>query len=383
MNSRPLRIWLLTNAPSPYQAELFTAIARDPGIDLNVQFMRSVSSSGVAAASEFRGRTLRRMWPRWFRDEFQLHPQAIRDVLRGNYDCFILSGLYTSLTFQLCATILKLMRRPWCVWLERPRSKSRLSKGPLRKLKNLVLNRTLASADQVWCIGSLAQQEYKQRAGNTIQTSVLPYCCDTRRYTNTDTDAVEQVKDRYKLHGQIVFLFSGQLIYRKGVDILLAAFERVATKHPQVRLLILGDGPLRESLEQQVSRDLKTSVIFTGYIDQKNLPAHFLAADVFVFPSRHDGWGVVVNEACAAGLPIIATSQTGSVFDLVEEGQSGFLVECDNVDELAQKMALFCEHPEWIKDFGNRSRELVERFSAENGAKLFHKNIHRMLQRIS
>jgi glycosyltransferase involved in cell wall biosynthesis len=88
---------------------------------------------------------------------------------------------------------------------------------------------------------------------------------------------------------------------------------------------------------------------------------------------------VVINEACAAGLPIITTPNVGAAHDLVEEGRNGYLVPPDDVSQLADRMAHFIAHPEEVARFGARSRELAEHVSVERGAKMFVSIINQLL----
>ena len=73
-------------------------------------------------------------------------------------------------------------------------------------------------------------------------------------------------------------------------------------------------------------------VYFAGKISQELLPCYFAIADLFFFPSRHDGWAVVINEACGAGLPIVTTYSTGAAWDLVEHGRNGYVLDRDDCD---------------------------------------------------
>ena len=146
-----------------------------------------------------------------------------------------------------------------------------------------------------------------------------------------------------------------------------------------LRLLLLGDGPQRSNYESMVPSELRPRVHFAGLVPQSELPEHFAAADLFVFPSRHDGWGVVINEACAAALPIITTRQTGAAYDLVEDGRSGFVLEHDDIDGFADRLLRLIDEPALREKFGQRSRELVEPFSAENGAALFIRHLRLVL----
>jgi glycosyltransferase involved in cell wall biosynthesis len=291
----------------------------------------------------------------------------------------MLSGLYTSITFLICAAVLTVRGKPWAAWLERPRvdkyqvrwGRGRIRTPLFRALKRRCLRFLLRRATCVIGMGSAALREYLDMGADRNRLSLLPYCCDVERFAHAADDQVARVRNRYRLAGKTVFLFSGQMIERKGVTVLLRAFERVAERHANVALLLLGDGPAKGDYERSVPGQLRDRVHFAGLLSQPDLPAHFAAADVFVFPSRHDGWGVVLNEACGSRLPIIASRQTGAALDLVEDNGNGFLLDCEDVEGFAAKMRFFVEHVDRIEPFGQRSWELVQPFSTARGAERF------------
>ncbi len=375
-----LRVWLLTNAPSPYQSELLSAISDQEKIELEVRFMLAGSPAGQAAERRYASRVMRSLMPRFFREELHVHPRAVWECGFSQRDVFVLSGLYTSLTFLLCSCLLALRGVPWIVWFERPHPGRQESDGwslrqfvrrPIRATMHGIQRAILRSASRVLCIGTAAKDAYARLGVPEDRLDVLPYCCDVDRYQDVTPSAVETVRERHQLHGKTVFLFSGQMIERKGVDTALAAFAQVAEGHQDVTLILLGTGPLRERYEASVPPSLRSCVHFPGHVPQPELPAYFLAADVFVFPSRHDGWGVVVNEACAARLPVITTWQTGAAYDLVDDSRSGFILESDDITGFAKAMQHFLDHPLDRQSFGQRSRELVDVFSPQNGALRF------------
>jgi glycosyltransferase involved in cell wall biosynthesis len=330
------------------------------------------------------------MTPSWLPAEAHFHPRAVWECFVGRHDCYVLSGLYTNVTFLMCAVVLTLRRVVWMAWFERPHPEDPrkatwlprwLSSGPIRWLRNSIRSAILKSTHRLICIGSLARKEYLTRGLPIKRLDVLPYCCDIDRYAHVDAEAVRLLRRRLQLDGKVVFLFSGQLNERKGVDVVIAAFERVARERPHTALVLLGDGSRRREYERQVPRALGDRVHFAGHVPQDRLPAYFRAADVFVFPSRHDGWGVVVNEACAAGLPVITTYQTGAAHDLVADGESGFLLECDDVAGFASAMQHLVDHPRDCAAFGRRARALVEDYSPANGAARFHQAVRAACRR--
>ncbi|MBU1695359.1 MAG: glycosyltransferase [Verrucomicrobia bacterium] len=377
-----MKLWVLTNTPSPYQVELLAAMEAAGSCKLSVRFLR-LEHRGQAwnpATPPFEYRGLRGWGPRLWSDAFRFHPSACREVWKTDHDLYVLSGQYTSLTVIACAVLLCWRRKPWALWLERPWPEDyRPDWSPnlsarfrgIGALRRYLLRSFLRRATRVFCIGSAARDAYRALGVSEDRLSVVSYCCDTRRYADPDREATQQLRRRFRLEGKTTFLFSGQLIPRKGVDLLLRAFARTAAERQDVALLILGDGPLRESLEKSVPEEIRDRVHFVGQVPQADLPRYFAAASVFVFPSRYDGWGVVINEACAAGLPVLSTDAVGAALDLVQDGVNGFILARDDEQGFYEKMKFFAGQPDRITAFGTRSRELAQKGSLEHGAALF------------
>lgn len=374
-----MRLWILTNTPSPYQVEFFRSIQASGRCELEVRFMRLVHRGEQAldgGDAGFPYRELRGAGPRKWRDEFRVHPEALREVARERRDLFVLSGHYTSITFILCALILTVLRKPWVMWLEqpwpadyRPVWATRKSvRSPVARVARQALLKTLLRMTRgVFCIGSAAAEAYRRMGAPERKLHLLPYHCDVERFARVDEREPARIRARLGFLDKMVFLYSGALIERKGVDLFLAAFQDLAPRHPNIAAVIIGDGPMRETLGRSVRTDLAPRVHFAGHVPQADLPAWFGAAKVFVFPSRHDGWGVVLNEACGAGLAIIATDSVGAARDLVRHGENGFVVPRDDKQRLVEAMLAFIGQPGLVDIYGKRSREIAASFTLERG----------------
>jgi glycosyltransferase involved in cell wall biosynthesis len=132
---------------------------------------------------------------------------------------------------------------------------------------------------------------------------------------------------------------------------------------PDIGLLVVGDGPERESLKEQ-ARHLP-QVFFLGFQDWDQLPRFYAAADLFVLPSRREPWGLVVNEAMASGLPVLATRRVGAVQDLVLEGQTGFVVPENDADALASAIDRACQSTDRLRTMGEEAQKLIEPWNYE------------------
>ncbi|MGD2044597.1 MAG: glycosyltransferase [Gemmatimonadota bacterium] len=164
--------------------------------------------------------------------------------------------------------------------------------------------------------------------------------------------------------GPLSLLFVGRLVARKGVRYLLDALTQARTRVP-VELRVVGDGPLRESLEAHArSAGVDDIVTFEGFVDDATLRDRYRSADAFVLPAVVDekgdteGLGVVLIEALAHGKPAIA-SRTGGIVDVVKDDETGLLVEPGDTAALAEAIVRLAECPELRARLGSQGRALV------------------------
>lgn len=161
-------------------------------------------------------------------------------------------------------------------------------------------------------------------------------------------------------------LFSGQFIERKMPLFFAQVAALLKSKKPDLRVLLLGDGPDREAFLRALQEG---GVDFhrAGYVSQAELPAYYASARVFLFPTRMDPWGVVANEACAAGIPVVTCGNAGAADELVISGYNGFVLQLD--------ADIWCEHA-WnlLRDkalwetFSRNALEKVQEFNYDAAA---------------
>jgi glycosyltransferase involved in cell wall biosynthesis len=166
------------------------------------------------------------------------------------------------------------------------------------------------------------------------------------------------------------FVFVGRLAAIKGVRVLLAAFTEVQQRLPKARLTLVGDGPDRAELER-LAAQMGVAVEFMGYRSQAEVADILAGADVFVLPSFAEGLPVVLMEALASSVPVIAT-QVAGVSELVEEGQSGYLVPPGDAASLADRMYQAGCDPQARARMGEagRARVRAEFDSSQEAARL-------------
>jgi glycosyltransferase involved in cell wall biosynthesis len=152
----------------------------------------------------------------------------------------------------------------------------------------------------------------------------------------------------------------GRLVDGKGLDVLLEAAEDVRS---EASICIVGDGPLSDTLEAEISdADLSDRVFLTGYRD--DVPRVLAASDVLALPSFREGTPRVISEAMASGLPVVATDIAG-IPEQVEDGESGYLVPAGDAASLADRLNELLSDPQLRDRFGERGRERAKQFSVD------------------
>jgi glycosyltransferase involved in cell wall biosynthesis len=158
---------------------------------------------------------------------------------------------------------------------------------------------------------------------------------------------------------QTVFLFAGKLVPKKAPLDLVRAFAAVRQQHP-AGLLIAGDGPLRPHIEQELQEHGIADVTITGFLNQSQISAAYAAADVLVLPSHfQETWGLVVNEAMNFGLPAIVSDKVGCADDLVDQGDTGFVVPAGDMGALAAAMGTLAGDALLRERLGRRALEII------------------------
>jgi len=218
-----------------------------------------------------------------------------------------------------------------------------------------------------WLTIGSANRDYYTANGMAPETMFpVPYTVDNDYFRKLAEDAVP---NREKLRAGLglaadrpIILYASKFIARKRPDDLLEAFAKVAAD-PACRnpyLLMVGDGERAEALKARTrALGLEESVIFTGFRNQSELPGLYDLCDVFVLPSLLEPWGLVVNEVMNAGRAVIVSDQVGAAFDLVHEGETGFVFPAGDVAALTDRIKRFLSDPAKAEQMGDAARDAV------------------------
>ena len=339
-----IRVAFVSVLPSPYQRDLFAALAARSDVTPRVFYMERAAPDSP--------------WPErplapyesylpgfWFSlGHARVHANWRLPSPR-DYDVVVCNTLM-SLTGQWLMRA-KLRRSRWMFWGEKLGARSRTHD---------LLTAPLHRAAGIAAIGTWAARDYAARFPGT-RIFNIPYHCDLAPFAAEPRTPHEP--------GTITFLFCGQMIARKGVDHLLAAF---ATLPENARLLLVGREAELPQMLASLPPAARGRVRYAGFQAPDALPPFFAQADVFVLPSRHDGWGVVVNQALGAGLPIITSDQVGAAHDLLRENENGFTFPAGDANALAAAMRRYATNPALARTHGEASRTASADWTPAHGA---------------
>jgi glycosyltransferase involved in cell wall biosynthesis len=205
-------------------------------------------------------------------------------------------------------------------------------------------------------MGEYGEQLFQKYGADPRTMYRVPYTPDYSYFATVDGERLQQFRQRFGLcTGRRYFLFSGRLVPVKRVDLLIGAFSAIAAERPGWGLIIVGEGRLGEELRRRLPEQLKSRVVWTGFLEQQDANLAYHSADVLVLPSDREPWGVVVQEAMAAGLTVVASDVVGAAHELIADGISGRIFETGSVESLRQAMR-DVSPPDRIDGFKEQSR---------------------------
>ena len=356
-----MRVAFVSPEPTPYRSPLLDRVAARDGVDLTV----------IYAARTLAGRTwvVEPQHRAVYLDGFTL--PGMRGVLRHDYpvtpgiwhalrdarpDCVVVSG-WSTFAAQAALGWCRVLGVPYVLLVESHDAGPK--PGWRRRVKDTVVPPVVKGAASVLVTGSLARESVLALGAASERVRVFANTVDVEGWgEHADRLAERRAQLREALGvsaDDVAVVTVARLSPEKGIDVLLEAARQAG-----VRAIVVGDGSERERLER-----IDGDAAFTGDRPWESVLEAYVAADVFALLSRHEPWGVVVNEAAACGLPLVLSDRVGAAHDLVREGENGFLVPVDDVRAAAEALSRLAADPELRHRMGARSREFAQGFGYE------------------
>jgi glycosyltransferase involved in cell wall biosynthesis len=195
-------------------------------------------------------------------------------------------------------------------------------------------------------------------------TAVLQNSIDIDLFKPIPSEEKKDIKEHFGISGQSL-VYMGRIGYEKSIDQVIRSLALMLKKMPELKLMIIGDGPDKDKLER-LANDLgtKKNIIFTGYLFKEKLAKVLGANDIFITASKSENMPLSVLEAMAVGLPVIAVKEKG-LAEIIKDGLNGFFAKTDDPENLAQKTLTLLSDTERLKKFSEASRNLSLEYSHE------------------
>lgn len=371
------KVVLITNIPNPYRVPLFNELSKQ------------LQSDKIHLKIIFANKTYKRRLFQLNENDFQfeysyLDNEAITVGNNSENSYFTFKGLFQQLKNEKPDSIIV----------------SGFSSATVKVFLYSIINRTPYI---IWN-GSIAKQGRKDSFIRTVQRRFLTrfanafvaYGTKAKSYlmsigaseekvfiaTNTvDTSFFE--KETEKQRARLVddeihhFIYLGYLVPRKNVGQLIEIAKTLKSHRSDFCIDIIGDGESKNSLESMVKEyELSDQVKFHGFKQKEELPPYFAKAKALLFQTDFDIWGLVLNEAMAAGVPCLSSVNAGASEDLIVNGENGYIVDYQNKADILEKINFIIENPEKAAELGKHAGEFIRKnASLSNASKGFVKAI--------
>ena len=291
-------------------------------------------------------------------------PQIWQEVSRGAFDALVVHG-HTPV-----ACLIAVAAARWAGVPVFARGETHL--GLSRRLLKRIIRKPLMTAfyrslSGVLAIGTANAEFYRAMGVPHERIFCMPYTVDNARFTEGSRLSEGKRKEvRVGLgveDADPIVLYAAKLQARKHPDDLLRAARYLKDRGTGFHVVIVGSGEMRTELVGMATRLQLDNVHFYGFANQSCLPQIYGAADVFVLPSENEPWGLAVNEAMCAGLPIVASGEVGCVADLVQPGVNGQTFAVGDVDGLAKALHPIVVDMETRQRMGAASRAIISHWS--------------------
>lgn len=351
-----MKVLFLTNLPSPYRVDFFNELAKKCELTVSYE-VKLVAHRNIKWKNSEPV-----IYKEIYLNSFRLMKKnicfEILQILKNKFDCIIIGG-YSTPTVMLAIEYMRLNKIPF--WLE-------VDGGFIKDDKKLVyqLKKHLISSANGWFSTGKYTTNYLLHYG-ALKNNIVEYSFTSLKKKDLlkEPPTIETkafLRKKLGLHGSHIIVSVGQFIFRKGFDLLIKALANCPKEY---HLYIIGDEPTKEYLELKETLQLD-NLHFVGFKSKPELKEYYMAADLFVLPTREDIWGLVINEAMSNGLPVITTDHCIAGLELIKNGLNGFIVPVNDYVQLTKRIIQILSDSKQLKRMSMKSLISIHSYTIEN-----------------
>jgi glycosyltransferase involved in cell wall biosynthesis len=381
---RVLRILLVGAHPVQYASPIFRLLAQDPRVEIQVAYCDlQGADAGVDPGFGVRVkwdvplldgypwiRLPNRSWTPGGGTFFGLlNPGIWRLISKGQFDAVVLFTGYVFATFWIAVAAAKWNGAALIFGTDAHELASRDGKPWKLWLKKQLCPHLFRLADIAMIVSSGGATLMRSLGISENHIALAPFCVDNDWWVaKSDQADRATVRARWAVpQDSVVVLFCAKLQPWKRPQDLLRAFVGLAI--PNAYLVFAGDGALRSALESEAqSLGVAGRVRFLGFVNQSGLPETYTASDILVLPSDYEPFGLVVNEAMLCRCPVIVSDRVGARFDLVREGETGYVFPCGDSAALAATLRDALSDRARLRRMGEAARDRMSSWSPSDYA---------------
>ncbi|WP_171299522.1 glycosyltransferase family 4 protein [Enterococcus cecorum] len=356
------KVLFVTNLPVPYKVDFFNLLSEK--VKLTVLFERKTAKNRNSQWLSSKTIKFNHIFLKgiYIGVESSLSMQIIKLINKNRYDAIIIGAYYTP-TALLAILYMKMRNIPYYISTDGGFKKD--DKFLHKKVKTFFLK----NAKGYFSPNSISDEYLVYYGASEKKIIRYPFTSLLSEDIISNTIANES-KEHYKriigFKKKYLVLGVGQIIPRKGWDLLIKSAEFLSD---DVGIIIIGG-------KNDIKLSLPKNVEILDFVDKSTLEKYYLAADIFVLPTREDIWGLVINEAMGKGLPVITTDRCGAGLELVKDGGNGYIIKHDDYTSLQDSITLLLENEDLRNRYSIESLKRIKNYTLEHMAEVFYQNIN-------
>lgn len=358
-----MKILFLTNLPSPYRVKFFSLLGEK--CDLTVLYEVTQARNRDKQWKADKAKSFREVYMHTHQliDDGGLSFDIFRFLKRNIYD-FIIVGTHGTPTAKMAMFYMRLLNIPYILNVDGMLSAEIAEKPKINRFLRKIMFQGAAAyitsgADTIKYlrdIGVKSSHMYSYHFSSVTENDIITCLVDKNEKL--------KIKNELRIQEEKVFISVARFIPEKGLDLLIRAFAEIKL-HNIALVLISGDRSTYIDILRTLPEEVRSRIYFPGFMKKNRLYQYYKAADIFVLPTHHDAWGLVINEAFSCGLPVITTDRCGAGLEAIKNEENGILVNHTDKEALKNAMIELLDNPTKCEMMAKKNLTLAHDYTIE------------------